>query len=83
MHYFFDVPGAICDPDREGVEIATCGDARIKAVQFASEMIRDFPEAVVTGEELRIVVRDLQRGPLFTISVRTADSSPLNVSFWE
>lgn len=44
MHYFFDVAGAICDPDNDGIEIATCGDARIKAVQFASEMIRDFPD---------------------------------------
>ena len=52
--YFFNIAGAIYDPDVEGVELASMGDARVMAAQRAGELLRDRPGAVWAGEELRI-----------------------------
>jgi hypothetical protein len=35
MRYFFNLAGAVYDPDNEGTELASMADARIEAVKFA------------------------------------------------
>lgn len=66
MRYFFNVTGAVHEPDNKGLEIASLSDARIAAVKFASEYLRDRPELVWLGEEFRVEVSDEKQRTLFT-----------------
>lgn len=67
MLFFFNQAGAVYDPDVEGIELATISDARIEAVKFAAETLRDRPEIVWLGDEYRVEVTDENQLILFTI----------------
>lgn len=66
MRFFFNLAGAVLDPDNEGYELADLSDARIEAARFAGEYLRDRPELVWMGEEFRIEVTDSARELVFT-----------------
>lgn len=66
MRFFFNLVGSIYDPDNEGMELASMSDARIEAARYGAELIRDRPEIVWKGEELRVEVTDESRALLFT-----------------
>ena len=66
MRYFFNVAGAVHDPDNKGQDIASLSDARIHAVRFAADYLRDRPDVLWLGEEFRVEVTDKDRKPLFT-----------------
>ena len=74
MLYFFNQAGAVYDPDIEGVELATLSDARIEAVRFASEALRDQPDLAWRGEEYRVEVTDPDQLILFTFIAMGVDS---------
>lgn len=74
MLYFFNIAGAIYDPDVEGVELPTMGDARVAAARHAGELLRDRPGVIWEGEELRIEVTDARQLVLFTLIVMGVDS---------
>lgn len=67
MRYFFNLAGAIYDPDNDGIECATVSDARIQAVLSAAELLRDRPELVWTGDEIRVEVTNKDHLLLFTV----------------
>lgn len=75
MLCFFNLAGAVHDPDDEGYEVATIGDARIQAARNIAEVIRDQPEAVWAGEEIRLEVTDADQVILFTIIVVGVDAA--------
>jgi hypothetical protein len=75
MLCFFNVVGSIYDPDRKGVEMPTISAARIHAAKYVAEIIRDQPEAVWTGDEVRVEVTDLRQLVLFTIIVFGVDAA--------
>jgi phage terminase large subunit-like protein len=58
MRFFFNVAGAVHDPDDEGIELPTISDARIEAVRFAGELLRERPQVVWQGDELRVEITD-------------------------
>ena len=66
MRCFFNLAGAVHDPDDEGFELADLSEARIQTARFAGEYLRDRPEIVWLGEEFRIEVTDRERAVLFT-----------------
>ncbi len=66
MRYFFHITGAATEPDQLGREIESLSDARIFAVKFASDYLRDRPELVWMGEEFRVEVAGIDREILFT-----------------
>lgn len=74
MLYFFNIAGAIYNPDVAGVELPTMGDARIMAAQHAGQLLRDRPGLVWEGEELRVEVTDAHQLVLFTLIVLGVDS---------
>jgi phage terminase large subunit-like protein len=74
MRYFFNLAGAVYDPDNEGIELATVGEARVMAAQHAGELLRDRPGVVWQGEELRVEVTDSDRLVLFTLIVLGVDA---------
>lgn len=74
MHYFFNLAGAVHDPDNVGCELATMGEARLMAARHAGELLRDRPGAVWEGEELRIEVTDENQMVMFTLIVLGVDA---------
>jgi hypothetical protein len=75
MRFFFNLAGAIHDPDNVGIELESMSAARIMAVQSAAELIRDRPEIVWMGEEARVEVTDSNQLVLFTVIVVGIDSA--------
>ena len=76
MRYFFNLAGAVFDPDNEGFEFPNISDARIQAARSAGEYLRDRPEVVWMGEEFRIEVTDKHRAVLFTFIAVGVDAPP-------
>jgi hypothetical protein len=74
MLFFFNQAGAIYDPDVEGMEFATVAEARVQAVKFAGEALRDRPELAWTGDEYRVEVTDENQLLLFTFIATGVDS---------
>jgi hypothetical protein len=66
VRYFFNLAGVVDAPDNTGLEISSLSEARIHAVKFASEYLRDRPELVWLGEEFRVEVTDERRELVFT-----------------
>ena len=82
MLYFFNQAGAVYDPDNEGVELATLSDARIEAVRFAGEALRDQPDLAWRGEEYRVEVTDADQLILFTFIAMGVDSPAAKGASW-
>jgi hypothetical protein len=74
MQFFFNLAGAVHDPDNQGKELADMQAARIYAVVHASEVIRDHPNLVWSGTEVRVEVTDADRLVLFTVIVLGVDA---------
>ena len=75
MRYFFNLAGAVYDPDNKGHVCASISDARIQAVTLAAEMLKDRPELAWLGEECRVEVTDKSRLILFTVIVLGVDAA--------
>jgi hypothetical protein len=56
-------------------ELASLSEARTMAVQSAAELIRDRPEVVWAGEEVRVEVTDSNQLVLFTVIVIGVDAA--------
>jgi hypothetical protein len=67
MRYFFNLAGAIYDPDNEGIELPDLAAARHHAVLYAADVISGQPEIVWKGEEVRVEVTDEGRMIMFTV----------------
>jgi hypothetical protein len=67
MLFFFNKAGAVYDPDVDGIELLTFAEARVQAVRFAAETLRDRPELAWLGEEFRVEVTDQNQLVLFTV----------------
>jgi hypothetical protein len=75
MRFYFHLAGAVHNPDNEGVELASISEARTMAVQSAAELIRDRPQVVWAGEEVRLEVTDSNQLLLFTVIVFGVDAA--------
>lgn len=81
MRFFFNVVGAVYDPDQQGHVLETVSEARLMAAKFAGEMLHDRPELAWLGDEFRVEVTDSGRNLLFTIitfGVNSIDGQALN-----
>ena len=73
MRFFFNLGGAVYDPDNEGYELATMSDARILAAKEVALTLHDRPQLAWLGEEVRLEVTDEHRTVLFTVVVVGVD----------
>lgn len=73
MRYYFNLAGAVHDPDNHGVYLDDMQAARVYSVVHASEVIRDKPELVWSGSEVRVEVTNARRQKLFTVIVVGVD----------
>lgn len=67
-YYFNQIDGEF-KPDDEGLELASMHDARLEAVRYAGEVLRDHPSLVWKGDDFRVEVTDAQQLLLFTVIV--------------
>lgn len=74
MRYFFNQAGVVYYPDNMGYELASHDEARIMAVRYASDVMRDHPTLVWHGEDFRIEVTDSDGLLLFTVVVVGVDA---------
>lgn len=66
QRYFFNLAGAVHDPDNEGIELPSMSDARIEAARYGGEYLLGRPEAAWLGDEFRVEVTNKERLILFT-----------------
>jgi hypothetical protein len=72
--YFFHVRDGHSSPDDTGTELANWHEARIEAVCFAGEIIRDHAQQIALGQDWYVEVTDEQRVVLFRIDLLTTES---------
>lgn len=67
MLLYFNKAGAGYNPAVVGIELSTISEARIEAVKFAAETLRERPELIWLGDEFRVEVTDENQLLLFTV----------------
>lgn len=75
MRFFFNLAGAVYDPDNDGHELETMSEARLMAATVSAEMLQDRPQLAWLGEEFRVEVTDENQLLLFTIITLGVDSA--------
>ncbi len=75
--FFFNVTDGIDIVDHEGVELADLPAARLQAVHYSGELLKDHPDTLWVGHEWRIDVTDAARHILFSIHISAVDAPAL------
>ena len=75
--YFFHVRDGSSSPDDVGTELANWHEARIEAVRFAGEVIRDHAHRIALSQDWHIEVTDEHQIMLFRLDLITTDSPAL------
>jgi hypothetical protein len=65
--YYFDIKDGEDLPDLQGSEHAGLAEARIEAVRYSAEVLKEMPERFWNAEEWTMTVSDFNRKPLFTL----------------
>jgi hypothetical protein len=65
--YFFDIVDGKDFPDLQGSEFADLFAARMEAVRYSAEVLREMPERFWNNEKWTMTVSDADRIPLFTL----------------
>lgn len=65
--YFFDIKDGQDFPDLQGSEFADLRAARLEAVRYSGEILREMPERFWNCEEWTMNVSDARRQPLFSL----------------
>jgi len=74
QRFFFNLIGSSADNDDTGVELAGVASARVEAVRYAGQVIRDRPSMVWTSPDVRVEVTDSGRRLLSTIIIMGIDA---------
>lgn len=72
--YFFNEMGGTYKKDDDGLEFASLADARLEAVRYLGEVLRDQPDVVWAGEDFRVEVTDANEFVMFTAMVVGIDA---------
>ena len=72
--FFFHRADGVFDHDDEGTELPDLAAARIEAVRFAAEFMKDKPQEVWKGHNFRIEVSDDQGMLLCTVVILGIDA---------
>lgn len=71
--YFFDIDDHTHDVDHEGTVLAGDDEARIQAVIFVGDYLRDRPDTVWDGMRFSVAVRDEDDAVLLNVVVTAED----------
>ena len=72
--FFFGLADGTHSPDLEGTELQDITAARLEAVRFASEVLRERPELPWFGHDFRVEVTDADKNLLFTVIILAIDA---------
>ncbi|MGI3902394.1 MAG: DUF6894 family protein [Janthinobacterium lividum] len=72
--FFFHRADGVFDPDEVGSELPDLASARIEAVRFAADSIRDQPMEVWQGHNFRVEVSDEEGMLLCTVVILGLDA---------
>ena len=72
--YFFHTADGGQDRDPNGMELADDHAARLEAIRYGGALLRDQPEIVVHGRDLRVAVVDQDRQLLMTVVTMAIDA---------
>jgi hypothetical protein len=67
QRYFFDIKDGTDFQDLQGSEWADLNAARMEAVRYAAEVLKEMPDRFWNCEEWTMAVSDYNRKPLFTL----------------
>ena len=73
IYYLQSLDGHVKDDPARSIELANEREARIEAVVFSGEAIRNEPELLVEGSSFRVEVRDARKWLLFTVVTRALE----------
>lgn len=65
--YFFDIKDGTDFPDLQGSVFADLAAARIEAVRYSAEVLKEMPERFWHSEKWTMTVSDSRRNKLFTL----------------
>ena len=71
--FHFNIADHIREPDTEGTELSSKDEARVQAIVFAGEYLRDNPRSIEDGHDFRIEVTDHAGTALFTVRIELID----------
>lgn len=74
VRYFFNEFDGSYKADDAGLELPSMDDARLEAVRYAGEVLRDHPILIWKGEDFRVEVTDENQLVLFTVLVVGIDA---------
>lgn len=74
--YFFDIVDGQDLPDPEGSVHADLAAARIEAIRYSAEVLKEMPERFWTCERWVMTVSDARRSPLFTLNFHAEMAHP-------
>ncbi|MDQ0840258.1 hypothetical protein [Sphingomonas faeni] len=69
--YFFNIEGHLRDENNQGTELAA--EARLRAIGFATAILKGDPDLVWNGRELIVQVFDYHKDSVDDIDVRAED----------
>lgn len=72
--FFFHRADRVFDPDQEGTEFPDLATARVEAIRFAAESIKDNPQEVWAGHNFRVEVSDEAGMLLCTVVILGLDA---------
>ena len=78
--YFFDVSDHGKETDDVGQELSGPDHARSEAVMFVGGLLRDDPDLVWDGRELRVTVNDEAGAEILSVFVHAVDVPPATTS---
>lgn len=73
--YFFSTEDGGRDEDHEGIELPNLAEARVQAIVFAAEVLKDEPSLVLGGREFKVEVSDAAGTRVLDVIVRTLEPS--------
>lgn len=73
--YFFSLEDHDSDIDGEGTELANPESARINAVMYLGEYLRDHPDMIWDGHRLAVLVEDENRNHVFQVQVESTEDN--------
>ena len=76
--YFFNVTDGVSIPDSIGVELPDLYAARLEAVRYSGELLKDHPDAFWVQHEWRIEVADRLGAILFAIHISAVEAPALH-----
>ena len=74
--YFFDLKDGAEFPDLQGSEFPDLAAARLEAVRYSAEVLKEMPERFWNSEQWTMTVSDSNRVPLFTLKFLAEKAAP-------